>query len=96
MDNELFLELKNNLLITWEDDETNKKLKNSLESAKGHLESLTGTFLDYKKNIFAKDLLLNCARYYYNNVSEFFEDNFQKEILRLQFLEATKEDISNE
>ena len=45
--------------------------------------------IDFEKDLFARSLLLNCARYHYNNVSEFFEDNFQKEILRLQLLEAS-------
>lgn len=90
-DTKLLDDFKNKLLITWEDDLTEKKIENSLESAKGHLESLTGTSLDYEKNVFAKNLLMDCTRYYYNNVSEFFEDNFSKEILRLQLLEATME-----
>lgn len=88
MDENLISELKTNLLINWEDEEIEKKLKQSLDGAKAHIESLTGTKLDFEKDIFAKNLLMNCARYYYNNVPEFFEDNFQKEILRIQFLEA--------
>lgn len=82
-------ELKKNLLITWEDEETDKKLELSVRNAKYHIDSLIGTKIDYIDDIYARSLLLNCARYYYNNVSEFFEDNFQKEILRLQLLQAS-------
>lgn len=88
-DEKILEEFKNNLLISWEDKETEIKLKNCLVNANSHIESLTGTKIDYKENLFARTLLLNCARYYYNNVSEYFEDNFHKEILRLQFMEAT-------
>ena len=85
----LLKELKNKLLITFEDEELDKKIEGSLESAKAHLDSLVGTEIDYIDDKFARSLLLDCARYYYNNVSEFFEDNFRKEILRLQLLQAS-------
>lgn len=85
----LLEELKNKLLITFEDEEINKKLENSLLSARAHIDALVGTNVDYIDDIFARSLLLDCARYYYNNVSEFFEDNFHKEILRLQLLQAS-------
>lgn len=90
MDEKILLdELKVKLLITFDDEELDKKLEGCLESAKGHLDSLIGMKIDYVDDRFARNLLLDCARYYYNNVSEFFEDNFQKEILRLQFLRAS-------
>ncbi len=89
MAKDLLIELKNNLLITWEDEQTDLKCRNSLDKAKGQINSLVGSEIDFEKDLFARSLLLNCARYHYNNVSEFFEDNFQKEILRLQLLEAS-------
>ncbi len=90
MDEKILLEeLKVKLLITFDDKELDKKLEGSLESAKGHLDSLVGMKIDYVDDRFARNLLLDCARYYYNNVAEFFEDNFQKEILRLQLLRAS-------
>lgn len=90
MDEKILLdELKIKLLITFDDEELDKKLEGCLESAKGHLDSLVGMKIDYVDDRFARNLLLDCARYYYNNVSEFFEDNFNKEILRLQFLRAS-------
>lgn len=90
MDNAVLLEeLKTKLLINFEDEELDKKIENSLLSAEAHIDSLVGTNVDYIDDIFARSLLLDCARYYYNNVSEFFEDNFHNEILRLQLLQAS-------
>ena len=85
----LLEELKTKLLITFEDEELDKKIEDSLKSAEAHIDALVGTNVDYIDDIFARSLLLDCARYYYNNVSEFFEDNFHKEILRLQLLQAS-------
>jgi len=90
MDNAILIdELKTKLLITFEDEELDKKIEESSLSAEAHIDSLVGTNVDYIDDRFARSLLLDCARYYYNNVSEFFEDNFYKEILRLQLLQAS-------
>ena len=90
MDDKVLLdELKTKLLITFEDEELDKKIENSLKSAEAHIDALVGTDVDYIDDRFARSLLLDCARYYYNNVSEFFEDNFHKEILRLELLQAS-------
>jgi len=35
-------------------------------------------------------LLLDYCRYVYNNASEYFEENYSKEILRLQLQEGIK------
>ena len=89
MDDKVLLdELKTKLLITFEDEELDKKIEDSLKSAEAHIDALVGTDVDYIDDRFARSLLLDCARYYYNNVSEFFEDNFHKEILRLELLQA--------
>jgi DNA packaging protein, QLRG family len=85
----LLEELKTKLLINFEDEELDKKIEDSLKSAEAHIDALVGTNVDYIDDRFARSLLLDCARYYYNNVSEFFEDNFHKEILRLQLLQAS-------
>ena len=90
MDDKVLLdELKTKLLITFEDEELDKKIEDSLKSAEAHRDALVGTDVDYIDDRFARSLLLDCARYYYNNVSEFFEDNFHKEILRLELLQAS-------
>lgn len=82
-------EVKDNLKITWEDE--NAILEKIIERGKVYLEDLTGTTLDFDKEGQPKSLLLDYCRYSYNNALEYFEENFQREILRLQLMEAVKE-----
>lgn len=71
--------------INEEDD-----LKVYIQEGIYYLEKLTGTTLDFEENLFARTLLRDYVRYAINNANEYFEVNFQSEILRLQFLEAAK------
>lgn len=84
-------ELKRILNINWEDSETDLKLEEVIKRAESKVNTLLGSNIDYENNQEARSLLLNYARYDYNNASEYFEENYHKEILRLQFLEAVKE-----
>lgn len=90
----MLTEVKEYLKITWNDE--NDSLTNMIERGKDNLEHLTGTTLDFGKNNQAKSLLLDYCRYAYNNALEYFEENFHKEILRLQLSEAVKDYASQE
>ena len=79
---------KDALKITWDDED--EALSKMIVRAKENLNDLIGVELDFDLNSRAKTLLLNYCRYDYNNSLEYFEDNFHKEILRLQFKEAVK------
>lgn len=81
-------ELKNYLKITW--DSENIYLEDIINRGKEYLKDLTGTNLDFEVEGQARSLLLDYCRYYYNSAIEYFEENFQKEILRLQLKEAVK------
>lgn len=81
-------ELKKHLSITWQDEDIDAKLKTLLEQSKAAILSLAGTTIDFEKNQEARELLYNRVRYAYNNSLEYFETNFQKEILRFQLKEA--------
>jgi hypothetical protein len=81
-------ELKDYLKITWNSEDAN--LAVIINRGEEHLQGLTGTDLDFEKEGLHKSLLLDYCRYYYNNAIEYFEENFQKEILRLQLKEAIK------
>lgn len=52
------------------------------------LNGLTGVTLDFNIEGLPQSLLLDYCRYSYNNASEYFEENFHKEILRLQLQSA--------
>ncbi len=79
--------LKEYLRITWSEEDD--KLQDILDRGENRLNELVGKKISYKKGI-AQDLLLDYCRYIYNNASEYFEENFESEILRLQLLVATE------
>lgn len=75
-------EVKDYLKITWDDEDQN--LARMITGAKTYLNNLVGVELDFVQDDDPKTLLLDRCRYVYNNASEYFEENFQQEILRLQ------------
>lgn len=81
-------EVKDYLKITWNDE--NDDIQNIIDRGKNYLNDLIGVELNFDENSQAKTLFLDYCRYAYNKALEYFEDNFQKEILRLQLKEAVK------
>ena len=81
--------VKDHLKITWEDEDF--QLINIIERAKASLNKLVDAELDYEEPGPAQDLLINRCRYDYNNALEYFEQNFAREILRLQLQVAAEE-----
>lgn len=84
-------EVKEYLKITWDDEDS--YIQGIINRGKDYLNNLTGTELDFKVEGQPKALLLDYCRYAYNNALEYFEENFHKEIVRLQFTEAVKENV---
>lgn len=75
-------EVKGVLRVAWADeDETIQKI---ILRGIVKLDDLAGIELDYIVQGESRSLLLQYCRYDYNNASEYFEENFQREILRLQ------------
>lgn len=87
-------EVKDELKITWDDEDI--ALGRMITRATENLNDLMGVELDYETNSQAKTLFLNYCRYDYNQALEYFEDNFQKEILRLQLKEGVKANVIQE
>ena len=85
----LLEQLKERLKIAWDDEDT--LLINMLERAEKSLNALMGVELNYNTPGPAQELLLERCRYDYNNALEYFEQNFAREILRLQLQVATEE-----
>lgn len=85
----LLSEVKGILRITWDDED--KNLRGIIERGQHYIEDLTETKLEFESNNQAKSLLLNYCRYDYNSALEYFEDNFLKEIIRLQLKEGVKD-----
>ena len=78
----LLSEVKEHLQITWDDE--NDELQRMIERGKARIDDLAGATFDYTKPGLAQELFLNYCRYSYNNALEYFEENFHREILRLQ------------
>ena len=70
------------LKITWDDEDT--AITDLITRGKKKLEGLAGAELDFDTEGLARSLLFDYCRYAYNNASEYFEENFQRKILRLQ------------
>ena len=80
--------LKQTLRITWTNDDA--YLEEIISRGENTLNDLVGVELDYSNPSPAQTLLLNYCRYDYNNALEYFEENFHKEILRLQLTEGVR------
>jgi hypothetical protein len=80
--------VKNYLKITWNDEDSH--IQGIIDRGQAYLNDLTGAELDYETDGQPKALLLDYCRYVYNNASEYFEENFAKELLRLQLQEGIK------
>ena len=76
--------VKDYLKITWNDEDT--AITDLITRGKKKLEELAGAAPDFESEGLARALLFDYCRYAYNNASEYFEENFQKEILRLQLM----------
>lgn len=87
----LLEKVKEYLKIDWDDEDGN--LTGIIERGKSNLQELTGTTLNFEVEGQPRALLLDYCRYAYNNALEYFEENFHKEIVRLQYTEAVKENV---
>lgn len=76
--------IKDYLKITWDDE--NEHLSELIARGQAKLQELVGTELDFDNEGLARSLLFDYVRYAYNNASEYFEENFHHEILRLQLM----------
>lgn len=89
-------EVKRYLDITWNDNETNKSVKEYISRAKQDLSELISPDIDYEEDITARGLLKDHCRYERNKELEYFEHNFLSTIQRLQLIYACKEIGKNE
>lgn len=86
-------EVKSYLKITWDDEDSD--ITGFIARGKAKLNGLAGVELDFESEGEPKALLMDYCRYAYNNALEYFEGNFQGEILKLQ-LKAGIEQLGEE
>lgn len=85
MDRDELLEaVRNYLDITFEDKETDEKLKGIMERGMAYMDRVAGTSLDYGKEDMPRQLLLDYCRYARNNVAELFGKNFEADLVTLR------------
>lgn len=84
--NELLLmqELKDILNITWDEEETDRKLERIINDAKLTLNWKLGQNIDYSISGSEHNLFLNYCMYAYNNCTNEFDDNYFNEIMQIR------------
>ena len=87
----LLKEVKDYLKITWNDEVTNSNITKFILQGIETINGLVGVDIDYDKDLESRSLLKDYCRYARHYSLEYFEDNFQKTILRLQINYAVKE-----
>lgn len=83
-------ELKRILRIDAEDED--ERLNEIIKRSAHHVQSLVGKPITDTPSGIIKNLILNRARYEFNNAVELFAENFANEILLAQLEVATNED----
>lgn len=80
----LFEEVKNKLNITWEDIDTNNKIKMIIKDAIATLNYKLGADVNYLENGLEHQLFLNYCLYSYNNALHEFDKNYMNDIYQLR------------
>lgn len=91
----LLEDVKVYLNITWEDENTSKKLEGIIERGKKYLNNVAGAELDYNVEDRPKELLLDYCRYVRSNALEEFQKNYLHELLSLQIHQEVKNHEAN-
>lgn len=68
-------------------------LRRIIQSGQAYLNELTGVELDFGVEGLARSLLFDYCRYAYNNASEYFEENYRRDLLRLQLAAAVEAEV---
>ena len=79
-----FEEKKRNLNITWDDEETDKKVSDVYKSAEAFINDYAGVTVDYSTDKIAAQLLKDCARYLWNEVFDEFESRYGSQLNALR------------
>lgn len=87
MKDELFEQVKSKLNITWEDEGTNKRLRNIIESAIPdviHILGISDKDFDFSADGIENTLFLAYCFYEWNHVLNEFEDNYSNKIAQVR------------
>lgn len=76
--------LRNELYITWVDDETNMKLERIILNAIPTMNYKLGANIDYSADGMEQNLFINYCVYVYNGCSNEFDNNYFNEIMQVR------------
>lgn len=85
--NGLLETVKNYLDITWDDEETDKKLVGIVKRGIKYINNIAGTDFDYTVQDKPQELLLDYVRYVRSNALDEFQINYLHELLALRISE---------
>lgn len=80
----LFADIKAYLDITWEDEVTNRKVKNFITQGMFFINDKLGEEGDFTNDGYPKTLLFEYVRYARDGALDVFETNYQSMILAMQ------------
>ena len=91
--NEDFIdEVKRNLNITWNDENTNASVQDYIRNGVAVLENDVKSDINFNTDILARKLLKTYCRYERNNSEEYFIENNLQDVLKLE-VQYGKEDV---
>lgn len=76
--------LRNELTITWEDDETNMRLERIILNAIPTMNYKLGATIDYSADGMEQNLFINYCVYVYNGCANEFDTNYFNEIMQVR------------
>jgi hypothetical protein len=82
--------VKRQLMITWDDDDTNEKLLDIMLDAEIGLNHMLGAEMDYSESGMAHRLYLNYILYAWNDCLNEFEVAYRADLLRLRHINEVK------
>ena len=86
----LFSDIKAELGITWQDDVTERKVRNYIRSGMTYLNGKLGEPADYEADGYPRTLLFEYVRYARDGALDVFENNYLSMILAMQNKRAVR------
>ena len=86
MDEQLLLDVKEYLNITYHDEVTERVLIGALKRGQSIIDGYAGVEQDYSQEGLARQLLLDYCRYVRSHAAEVFEINFRRDLINLREL----------
>jgi len=83
LDQQLLLDVKSYLHITWTDEVTEQNLTDAINSSKTRLQEIAGVSISFEIGGLSRDLLKDRCRYINSQALEMFEKNFAQELMSL-------------